>query len=289
MEYKPKVSLIINENTYSYRLFEALKTVSKTYSQRKAAEIIGISHTVLNRRIKDAEDKLGFKLVFSTQAGSLLTEDAQKILKKYENYTKRLKKREKLIICGGYASSRLMEILSAEYGLEAAVYKTGDKNALYLADLNMVDILTLDDPVHALISNLDFIPIAYDYLVLISGKGTPINNINDLNGKVFIEIEDSPQRLAWNTLDDEGISYKLKTGFKSPYDALKFIKDNADFYTFINHSLEEGSELIKDETRHIISFIICNKEDKRINDFLNFILTFKGQKIVEKYGFERVR
>ena len=287
MEYKPRVSIIIDGNTYSYRLFEALKIVSKTYSQRKAAEKLNISHAVLNRRIKNAEEKLGFKLVFSTGAGSVLTEDTLKILEKYEKYEKRLKKREKIVICGGYASSRLMEILSVEFGLEAAVYKTGDKNALYLADLDMVDILTLDDPVHVLINDLEFTPVAYDYLVLTSDE--KISSVDDLKGKKFIEIEDSPQRLAWNTLDDKGIPYKLKNGFKSPYDTLKFIKDNPNYYTFINHSLEEGLDLLKDETRHIISFVACNSEDERIDNFLKFILTFKGQKIVESCGFERIR
>jgi len=288
MEYKPQISLIINGNTYSYRLFEALKMVSKTYSQRKAAEKIGISHAVLNRRIKDAEDKLGFKLVFSTGAGSLLTDDAKQILKKYGKFKKRLKKRDKIIICGGYASSRLIEILSEEYGLDAAVYKTGDNNALYLANLDMVDILVLDDPVHALVGGLDFNPIAYDYLVLVSGSNEKINNMHDLKGKNFVEIEDSSQRLAWNTLDDNGIHYILKKGFKSPYDALKYVNNNPEYYTFISHSLEEGSNVIKDETRHIISFISCNTENDKINDFLNFILTFKGQKIVKKCGFEKI-
>ncbi|MGZ7046678.1 MAG: helix-turn-helix domain-containing protein [Methanobacterium sp.] len=288
MNYKPRVSLIIDGNTYSYRLFEALEMISDTYSQRKAARKIGVSHAVLNRRIKESEKKLGFKLILSTGAGSILTKDAQKILKEYKNYEKRLKKREKIIICGGYASSRLMEILSYEYGLDAAIYKTSDKNALYLADLDMVDILTLDDPVHALIGNLNFVPIAYDYLVLISGENEKINSINDLKDKIFMEIEDSPQRLAWNTLDDAGISYKLRSGFKSPYDALKFIKNTPDSYTFVSHSLEEGSKIIKDDTRHIISFIACNEDDKRINDFLSFILTFKGQEIVKKSGFEKI-
>lgn len=288
MKYKAKVSLIIDGNTYSYRLFEALKMVSNTYSQRRAAKIIGISHAVLNRRIKDGEDRLGFKLVLSTGAGSLLTEDAQFILKKYERYTKRLKNREKLIICGGYASSRLLQVLVDEYGLEAAVYATGDREALYLADMDMVDILTLDDPLHALIGHLDFIPIAYDYLVLISAKNSEFNSIQELKGQNFVEIEDSVQRLAWNTLDDEGITYKLKDMFKSPYDALKFVRDNPGFYTFINSSLENGSDVIKDETRHIISFIPCT-EDERVDDFLNYILTFKGQKIVEKCGFESIR
>lgn len=287
MEYSPKVSLIIKGHTFSYKLFEALKYISKTYSQRKAAQKLGISHAVLNRRIREAEEKLGFKLIVATGAGSGLTDDALKILQRYEKYTKRLKKRKKLIICGGYASSRLIETMSSKYGLDAAVYRTGDQNAIHLASLDMVDILTLDDPVHAFIQNLDFIPVAYDHLALISGENVH-RDINELNGKNFVEILDSPQRLAWNTLDDKKIRYKLKEEFKSPYDALRFVKNNPDFYTFISSSLWEGSDIIKNDTRHIISCVICNKEDERINDFLNFILTFKGQKMVEKCGFESV-
>ena len=289
MECSPRVSIIIDGNTYSYKLFEALEIISKSYSQRMAAKQIGISHAVLNRRIKDAEKKLGFKLVFSTGGGSVLTDEARKILNKYRNYEKRLKNRKKIMICGGYASSRLMEILSVYYGLDAAVYKTGDKDALYLASLDMVDILVLDDPVYALIRDLDFIPIAYDYLVLISSENEQINSIFDLKDKNFIEIEDSPQRLAWNTLDDNRIPYKLKKSFKSPYDALKYVKDTPDSYSFISNSLMDGWDIIRDDTRHIISFIACNKSDKRINDFISFILTFKGQKIVEESGFESIR
>ena len=288
MKYHPKVSLIIEEHTFSYKLFEALKYVSKTYSQRKAAQKLGISHAVLNRRIKEAEEKLGFKLLVATGAGSELTGDAIKILQKYEKYANRLKKREKLIICGGYVSARLMDTLSSKYGLNAAVYRTSDKNAIYLASLDMVDILTLDDPVHAFIQNLDFVPIAYDYLVLVSPEKKH-RDINELNGKNFVEILDSPQRLAWNTLDDNKIQYKLAKEFKLPYDALKFIRNNPEFYTFISKSLWEGSDIIKNDTRHIISCVICNKEDERINDFLNFVLTFKGQKLVEEYGFKSVR
>ena len=287
MKYHPKVSLIIEGHTFSYKLFEALEGVSKTYSQRKAAQELGISHAVLNRRIKEAEEKLGFKLLAATGAGSELTDAAKKIFQTYEKYTNRLKDREKLIICGGYASSRLMETLSSEYSLNAAVYRTSDENAIHLANLDMVDILTLDDPVHAFIQNLDFVPIAYDHLVLVSNSR--IHYINELNGKNFVEIIDSPQRLAWNTLDDNKIQYKLAKEFRLPYDALQFVQKNPEFYTFISSSLWNGSDIIKNETRHIISCVIYNKEDERINDFLNFILTFKGQKLVEKCGFESVR
>lgn len=287
MKYHPKVSLIIDGHTFSYKLFDALEYVSQTYSQRKAAQKLGISHAVLNRRIREAEEKLGFRLLAATGAGSELTRDAKKILQKYHKYINRLKKREKLIICGGYASSRLMETLSSEYGLNAAVYRTSDENAIHLASLDMVDILTLDDPVHAFIQNLDFVPIAYDHLSLVSCG--VCSDIAQLNGKNFVEIIDSPQRLAWNTLDDNNIQYKLAKEFKLPYDALRFVQKNPEFCTFISSSLWNGSDIVKNDTRHIISCVMCNKGDKRIKNFLNFILTFKGQKLVEECGFESVR
>ncbi|MGF7117565.1 LysR family transcriptional regulator [Methanobacterium oryzae] len=288
MDYHPKVSLEIEGHVFSYKLFEALKVVSKTWSQRKASKILGISHTVLNRRIREAEEKLGFKLVITTGAGSGLTDEAIKMLQKYEKYKKRLKEREKIVICGGYISSNLMEIMSIEYGLNSVIYKTSDKEALYLASLDMIDILTLDDPVNAFIHNLDFIPIAYDYMVLFSRGDTTINDINDLNRKNFVEIVDSPQRLAWNTLDDNKIQYKITEEFKSPYEALKFIKNNPKFYTFLSSSLVEGSDILKIDTRHILSSVICNKEDKTIKNFLDFILSYRGQKIVENNGFESI-
>lgn len=289
MDYHPRVSLEIEGYIFSYKLFEALKLVSKTFSQRKAADALGISHAVLNRRINEAESKLGYKLVVATGAGSVLTDKGQKILLRHEKFMKRLKDREKIIICGGYISSSLLEVMALEYGLDFVVYKTGDKNALYLAGLDMVDILTLDDPVNAFINNLDFIPIAYDHLVLYPNYSHEISELKELEGKNFLEVIDSPQRLAWNTLDDHKIQYKLSEEVKSPYDALKYIRNNPHFYTFLSSSLVEGSDILKNDTQHIISSVICNKEDKRISKFLEFILTYKGQKIVEKNGFESVR
>jgi ABC-type molybdate transport system substrate-binding protein len=50
----------------------------------------------------------------------------------------------------------------------------------------------------------------------------------------------------------------------------------------------EGSDILKTDTRHIISSVICNRDDKRIKNFLDFILTYKGQKIVENNGFESI-
>lgn len=289
MDEHPKLSLVINGYRFNYKLFETLESINKTWSQRKAAKILNISPAVLNRRIKDAEKKIGFRLVDTTGAGSGLTEDAWKILRKHRNYMKRLKNRVKPVICGGHISSGLLEALSLNYGLDATIYQTGDEEALYLADMDMVDILTLDDPVHAFKRDLDFTPIAYDHLVLVSGlsdHALDLNDLNDLNGRKFIEITNSSQRLAWNTLDIHKIEYKIVKKFKSPYNALKFIK-NREIYTFINKSFSNGSNIIKEDTKHIISVVICNQHDKTLKKFLNFILD-EGQEIVEECGFEKI-
>ncbi|WP_231624325.1 LysR family transcriptional regulator [Methanobrevibacter arboriphilus] len=60
MKYKiePKVEIKINGETYSYKLFESLKLLDEMSSQRAVAKRLNISHSVLNRRIKNAEKNL---------------------------------------------------------------------------------------------------------------------------------------------------------------------------------------------------------------------------------------
>jgi len=287
MDVHPKLGLVINDHTLSYKFFEALECISRTWSQRKAAKMLGVSHAVLNRRIKDAEEKLGVSLVEATGAGSELTDYAIKLLEKHRKYISRMKKRKKIVICGGYISSRLLEILALEYGLDVMMYSTDDESAIYLADMDMIDILTLDDPIHAFRRDLDFIPIAYDQLVLVSGNNSLPDALNDLKGRKFVEVINSSQRLAWNTLDKAGIGYRIVKQVKSPYTASKIVEDHNDCYTFLNGSFFSGSDIIKNETKHIISIVMVNEENKILKDFLEFILN-EGQKIVEKSGFERI-
>ncbi len=287
MKYNPKLNMIIDGNEFSYKIFEALKCVSKTWSQREAAKRLGISHSVLNRRIKESEEKFGFRLIESTGAGSGLTENGLKILSRYEKYMKRLENRKKPVICGGHISTGLMESLVEEYSLDATIYRTDDQSALELARKDMVDILTLDDPVRAFMYDLDFIPVAYDYLVLVCNNSNSINSLEDLNGKNFLEIPYSSQRLAWNTMDNLKINYEIVKLVNSPYSALKTIHKNPELYTFLNHSFIEGSPILKNETQHLISLVLCNKENSVLKDFVDFI-TSDGQEIIEQQGFIRI-
>jgi molybdenum-dependent DNA-binding transcriptional regulator ModE len=287
MKYNPKLNMIIDGDEFSYKIFETLECVSKTWSQREAAKKLKISHSVLNRRIKDSEEKIGFRLIETTGAGSGLTSNGLKILKKYKKYMKRLENRKKPVICGGYISTGLMENLAEEYSLDVTIYSTNDQSALELAQKDMVDILTLDDPVRAFMYDLDFTPVAYDYLVLVSNSDDHINGLDDLNGKNFLEIPDSSQRLAWNTMDNIKINYEIIKLVNSPYSALKTIHKNPELYTFLNHSFIDGSSILKNDTQHLISLVLCDKENNVLQDFVDFI-TSDGQKIIEEQGFIRI-
>jgi molybdenum-dependent DNA-binding transcriptional regulator ModE len=287
MKYNPKLNMIIDGNEFSYKIFDTLKCVSKTWSQREAAKRLEISHSVLNRRIKKSEEKLGFRLIETTGAGSGLTENGLKILKTYEKYINRLEDRKKPVICGGHISTGLMEVLAEEFSLDATIYRTDDQSALELARKDMVDILTLDDPVRAFMYDLDFTPVAYDYLVLVSNKYDPINSVDDLNGKNFVEIPDSSQRLAWNTMDNIKIDYEIVKLVNSPYSALKAVQKSLDLYTFLNHSFTDGSSILKNDTQHLISLVLCNQENSVLKDFVDYI-TSDGQEIIEEQGFMRI-
>jgi DNA-binding transcriptional LysR family regulator len=290
MKIKPTLNLQINGEKFSYRLFETLEAISETWSQRKAAKVLGISHAVLNRRIKDAEVKLGYKLVYTTGAGSGLTPHGISILEKYREYLKRLQKLETPVICGGPISTELLSILSQHYGLKALIISTDDVSALKMAEMGLVDVLVLDDPVHAFLNDLDFVPFARDHLVLVSSSGEDPQNVQELNGKKFVEIPHSAQRLAWNTLDQLRIDYELVEVCDSPHAALKMVNTSDDLLTFLNNSFTSGiisgSNLFAEDTFHIISLVIWNTHPQ-LEDFLEFILG-RGQIVVEKWGFKPI-
>ncbi len=290
MEFKPKLNLEINGVKFTYRLFDALKKISENWSQREAAKSLKISHSVLNRRILEAEDKLGFKLVYTAGTGSELTPQGVSILEKYQQYQERLQERSKPLICGGHISTGLVDVLSKNYGLEIVIDSLDDLNALNMARQGLVDILMLDDPVHAFLYDLDFSPIARDHLMLISGSGELPDTVHELNGSKFVEIPHSAQRLAWNTLDQLRIDYEIVEVCSSPQNALKLVNNNEDLFTFLNNSfisgIVNGSDLLAEDTKHVIGMVLWNS-NPHLEDFLEFILG-RGQRIIEKWGFERI-
>ena len=165
------------------------------------------------------------------------------------------------------------------------VYSSSDQDAFELAKRGAVDILTLDDPLIAYERDINFIPIAYDYLVLISSPDSKeIRSINDLEGIDFVNVNGSAQRLAWNSLEHYDINYNIRHEVNSQFDAFKLVRNSKNLYSFLNASYFKGNEILKFDTRHVISLIKVNEDKSEVDEFIRYLVN-EGQTAIEKQGF----
>lgn len=283
LESKGLISLEINGEIYGYKLYQSLESLNRTHSQRKSAKELNISHTVFNRRILKAEKKLGIKLTEKKGNGSSLTNDGVRLLEEYRKYLIQIAEPDNINIAGGHISSSLLESIDLPFNIN--VYSSSDEDAFKLARRGVVDLLTLDDPLIAYERDINFIPIAYDYLVLISSPNSPeIKSIKDLNDLDFVKVGGSAQRLAWNSLEHYDLKYNIKYEVNSQFDAFKLVKNSKNLHSFLNASYFNGNEILKFDTRHVISLVKVNDDDPKTDDFINYLLT-KGQKDIKNQGF----
>jgi DNA-binding transcriptional LysR family regulator len=91
-ESKGLISLEINGEIYDYKLYQSLDSLSRTRSQRKSAKELNISHTVFNRRLLKAEDKLGVKITQKVGNGTVLTSEGLKLLEEFRKYIIQIEK-----------------------------------------------------------------------------------------------------------------------------------------------------------------------------------------------------
>ncbi|MCR5025871.1 MAG: LysR family transcriptional regulator [Methanobrevibacter sp.] len=283
LESKGLISLEINGEIYDYKLYQSLESLHRTNSQRQSAKELNISHTVFNRRILNAEKQLGFKLTEKKGNGSGLTREGLRLLEEYRKYLIQIAEPDNINIAGGHISSGLLESIDLPFNIN--VYSSNDEDAFKLAKRGVVDLLTLDDPLIAYERDINFIPIAYDYLVLISSPDSKkIKSIKDLNNLDFVKVDGSAQRLAWNTLEHYDLDYNIKHTVNSQFDAFKLVKNSKNLYSFLNASYFKGNEILKFDTRHVISLVKVNDDDSKTDEFIKYLLT-KAQNDIEKQGF----
>lgn len=282
-ESKGLVSLEINGEVYDYKLYQSLDSLSKTKSQRKSAKELKISHTVFNRRLLKAEEKLGVKITENIGNGTHLTREGMELLEEFRKYLIQIEKTPKINIAGGHISTGLLESLNTPFDVN--IYSSSDKDAFELARRGAVDILTLDDPLIAYEHDINFMPIAYDYLVLVSSpQSRNVESISDLEGLDFISVSGSAQRLAWNSLKHYDIEYNLKESVNSQFDAFKIVRNSENLYTFLNASYFNGNELLKYDTQHVISAVKVNNDKAEVDDYIRYLIN-DAQKDIEKQGF----
>ena len=282
-ESKGLISLEINGEIYDHKLYQSLDSLSRTKSQRKSAKELNISHTVFNRRLLKAEEKLGIKITRKVGNGTHLTPEGMGLLEEFRKYIIQIEKTSNINIAGGHISTGLLESIKTPFNLN--IYSSSDEDAFKLAKRGAVDILTLDDPLIAYERDINFMPIAYDYLVLVSGpKSKNIDSISDLEGLDFVSVNGSAQRLAWNSLNHYDIEYNIKQSVNSQFDAFKMVKNSENLYTFLNASYFKGNELLKYDTQHVISVIKVNEDKSEVDEFIRFLLN-DCQTDIEKQGF----
>ena len=287
LKSKGLISLDINGTIYDYKLYQSLESLSRTKSQRQSAKELKISHTVFNRRLLKAEEKLGVKITQKVGNGTILTREGLDLLEEFQKYAVRIEKTTSINIVGGHISSGLLETIKHPFNTN--IYSSSDRDAFELAKRGAVDILTLDDPLIAYERDIDFTPIAYDYLVLISSPDCDeIKSINDLNGLNFVNVTGSAQRLAWNTLKHYDIEYNITHKVNSQFDAFKLVRNSSNLHCFLNASYFKGNELLKFDTRHVISLIKVNEDKPEVDEFIEFLLN-EGQEAIRNQGFTPIQ
>ena len=282
-ESKGLISIEIDGKVYDYKLYQSLESLSRTRSQRKSAKELGISHTVFNRRLLKAEDKLGVKITRKVGNGTLLTPDGDALLEEFKKYMIQIEKTPDINIAGGHISTGLLESIHPPFNTN--IYSSSDEDAFELAKRGAVDILTLDDPLIAYERDINFMPIAYDYLVLVSSpESKSIESISDLEGLDFVNVNGSAQRLAWNSLNHYDIEYNIKESVNSQFDAFKIVRNSKNLYTFLNASYFKGNDLLKYDTQHVISVIKVNEDKAEVDEYVRFLIN-EGQRLIEQQGF----
>ena len=287
IESRGLISLEIDGEIYDYKLYQSLESLSRTKSQRKSAKELNISHTVFNRRLLKAEDKLGVKITQKAGNGTLLTPEGEKLLEEYRKYLIQIEKTKSINIAGGHISTGLLDNINTPF--DTNIYSSSDKDAFELAKRGAVDLLTLDDPLIAYERDINFMPIAYDYLVLISNQNAKnIDSISDLEGLDFVNVNGSAQRLAWTSLNHYDIDYNIRTTVNSQFDAFKLVRNSDDLYTFLNASYFNGNDLLKYDTQHVISVVKVNENKPEVDEFIKFLVN-ECQETIEKQGFTPMR
>ena len=282
-ESKGLISLEINGDIYDYKLYQSLDSLSRTKSQRKSAKELNISHTVFNRRLLKAEDKLGVKITEKIGNGTHLTQEGMELLEEFRKYLIQIEKTPKINIAGGHISTGLLESITTPFDVN--IYSSSDEDAFELAKRGAVDILTLDDPLIAYERDINFMPIAYDYLVLVSSpESRNVESISDLEGLDFVNVNGSAQRLAWNSLRHYDIEYNLKFSVNSQFDAFKMVRNSENLYTFLNASYFKGNELLKYDTQHVISLVKVNDDKAEVDDYIRYLIN-DAQEDIGNQGF----
>lgn len=225
LKARPCITFEFEHGMVTEREVNALIAVAKTGSQKDAASRLGISLPVLHRRLERANAKVGEDLFSTDNRGTRLTEIGHSLVHSYDEFTRRTRPATSPVVaCTPITRPRLHQALSRieRERRRVSVMVSDDETNVRLFISGQVDLLILDDPIFAYETFRDHNvkELGRDSLLMVD------------RGEEFARFRYGPQRIGFEYLEREGISYKV-VRFVSESDSL--LDSRLSF--FINESL----------------------------------------------------
>jgi hypothetical protein len=199
MDIEPQTSLVVNGRTVTHRQLEALMAVKATGSQNAAARMLGISVPVLHKYIASIEEAAGAQVLRTTPAGSVLTEEGEKIAGIVDSMSYRGDMEHGFTVCCSPVTEDLMmSVLSTVKIPNSHIIVSDDEYNIRMMREGRADLAIIDDPLY-LFDAEEFVmdEIGYMGMVLID------------NGPSFIRYRYGAQRVAFMYLDSEDRKYTI--------------------------------------------------------------------------------
>jgi len=253
MDAKPRVVFVADGQEITHRQLVSLVAIHESGSMKRAAQQLGISTPVLHKHIRDAEEKTGAGLVFSTSRGTSLTSDGLELIGRHRACELRLKDEPVLRVAGTLVSERcLLRAATAlsDEGRACLLTISTDGANLRLMEEMRVDCVLLDDPLCAMerASDRESAEVASDLL------------LHKDAGRDYARLAFGAQRLGFRQLEQRGAEHRVVREVHDPA-----LLDGSGLSYFVNRSLVRRGLLKADGAReqrwsvHSIVALSCSE------------------------------
>ena len=199
MDISVRNSQVINGKTVTGRQLEALIAVRDKGSQTAAARYLGISVPVVHKYIHAIEDAAGVPVVTTTPAGSVLTEEGERIASLALSMDHRCETdRGFTVCCSPVTEDLVMSVISSLKISGANIVVSDDEYNIRMMREDRADLAIIDDPLYLFdAEEFEMEEIGYMGMVLV------------YNGPSFIRYRYGAQRVAFMFLDSEDREYTI--------------------------------------------------------------------------------
>ena len=199
MDVKVENSQVINGRRVSVRQLEVLLAVQEEGSQTAAARRLGISVPVAHKYLRGIEEAVGAPVLRTTPAGSVLTEEGERVASLARSMGHRCDTdRGFTVCCSPVTEDLMMSVLSTLRIPGANIVVSDDEYNIRMMREDRADLAVIDDPLYLFdAEEFEMEEIGYMGMVLVD------------NGPSFIRYKYGAQRVAFMYLDSEDREYTV--------------------------------------------------------------------------------